>query len=256
MEELSFLLWATQGVRKVLRRGFSLRTVPRGDRSYYPFETYLSVHRVTELKPGLYRYLPLEHKLCLLYLDDHMAERTHATMFDKRFVRDSAVVFIWAAVPYRREWGRLVNPTHKNIAIEAGHVCQNLYLACEAIGAGTCAVGGYLQGHLDALLGVDGDDEFAIYVAPVGKVKRRDEWSGHITRAETEGQTTRRWIKAYSPCDASFIAEFPSGDASTYAEGDEVVISCEFVDMDSQYDGWPLAKGIRIERQSKPPSPG
>jgi nitroreductase len=57
------------------------------------------------------------------------------------------------------------------IAIDAGHVCQNLYLACAAIGAGTCAIGAYHQEKMDALLGVDGVDEFTIYLAPVGKIK-------------------------------------------------------------------------------------
>jgi len=56
------------------------------------------------------------------------------------------------------------------IAIDAGHVCQNLYLACEAVGAGTCAVAAYDQEALDRLLRIDGVDEFAIYLAPVGKV--------------------------------------------------------------------------------------
>ena len=50
----------------------------------------------------------------------------------------------------------------------AGHMCQNLYLACEAIGAGTCAVGAYDQETLDAFLNLDGNDEFAVYAAPVG----------------------------------------------------------------------------------------
>ena len=59
---------------------------------------------------------------------------------------------------------------HKVIAIDAGHVCQNLYLACEAIQAGTCAVAAYNQKLTDNLLRVDGEDEFAIYMAPVGKV--------------------------------------------------------------------------------------
>ncbi|MEI6305337.1 MAG: nitroreductase family protein, partial [Deltaproteobacteria bacterium] len=52
-----------------------------------------------------------------------------------------------------------------------GHVCQNLYLACEAIGAGTCAIAAYNQTLADDLLGVDGTDEFTIYIAPVGKLK-------------------------------------------------------------------------------------
>ena len=55
------------------------------------------------------------------------------------------------------------------IAQEAGHVCQNLYLACESISAGACAIT-HIQEKVDLLLGVDGEDEFAIYVAPVGKV--------------------------------------------------------------------------------------
>jgi nitroreductase len=45
---------------------------------------------------------------------------------------------------------------YKVIALDAGHVCQNLYLACEAIGAGTCAIAAYNQTLVDVLLGVDG----------------------------------------------------------------------------------------------------
>ena len=56
------------------------------------------------------------------------------------------------------------------IALDAGHVCQNLYLACEAIGAGTCAIAAYDQEAMDRLVGIDGIDEFVIYLAPVGKI--------------------------------------------------------------------------------------
>ncbi len=47
-------------------------------------------------------------------------------------------------------------------------LCQNLYLACEAINAGTCAIAAYDQDGMDQLLGVDGQEEFTIYLAPVG----------------------------------------------------------------------------------------
>ncbi len=56
------------------------------------------------------------------------------------------------------------------IAIDAGHLCQNLYLACESINAGICAIGAYDQEKIDKLLGFDGKDEFTIYVAIVGKI--------------------------------------------------------------------------------------
>ena len=60
--------------------------------------------------------------------------------------------------------------TNEVISIDAGHVCQNLYLACEAIGAGTCAIAAYDQGEMDKLLRIDGQDEFTIYLASVGKI--------------------------------------------------------------------------------------
>ena len=45
----------------------------------------------------------------------------------------------------------------------------NLYLACEAIGAGTCAIAAYNQDLADRLVEVDGDEEFVVYLAPVGR---------------------------------------------------------------------------------------
>ena len=66
------------------------------------------------------------------------------------------------------EW-RYDLAAHKVIAIEAGHICQNLYLTCIAINAGTCAIAAYDQTACDELLGVDGDEEFTLYIATVGK---------------------------------------------------------------------------------------
>ncbi|MEK7353653.1 MAG: nitroreductase family protein, partial [Chloroflexota bacterium] len=63
--ELSFLLWATQGVRDVLADGkYTLRSVPSAG-ARHPFETYILAQQVTGLDPALYRYLPVEHKLLL-----------------------------------------------------------------------------------------------------------------------------------------------------------------------------------------------
>ena len=164
LEELSFLLWTTQGVREVTRHDITLRTVPSAG-ARHPFETYLLVKRVTGLRPGLYRYLSLEHKLCLLEPGEKAV--------DAWFMRDCAVVFVWTAIPYRTEWRYgIISP--KLIALDAGHVCQNLYLACEAIQAGTCAIGAYNQDEMDAIVGVDGVEEFTVYVAPVGKRQSRE----------------------------------------------------------------------------------
>ena len=47
---------------------------------------------------------------------------------------------------------------------------QNLYLACESIGCGTCAVGAYDRKLIDKFLDLDGKNEFVVYMAPVGKL--------------------------------------------------------------------------------------
>ena len=168
LEELSFLLWATQGVRQELLAAAVLRTVPSAG-CRHPFETYLAVRRVTGLEEGLYRYLPLDHALLFLRSVPHLPEELTAATHGQRFAGEAAVTFIWTAIPSRTEW-RYAEAAYKVIALDAGHVCQNLYLACEAIGAGTCAIAAYNQDLADRLVAADGDEEFVVYLAPVGKI--------------------------------------------------------------------------------------
>jgi SagB-type dehydrogenase family enzyme len=168
LDELSLLLWATQGVREQVGPGVVLRTVPSaGNR--HALETYLAVLRVGDLEPGIYRYLPLEHQLLPLFHEEQMPRKLTEATLGQAFVGRAAVVFLWTAIPYRMEW-RYGMAAHKVIALDAGHVCQNLYLACEAIGAGTCAIAAYHQERIDELLRIDGENEFTICLAPVGKV--------------------------------------------------------------------------------------
>jgi SagB-type dehydrogenase family enzyme len=166
LEALAALLWATQGVREVISPACALRTVPSAG-SRHAFETYLVVERIAGLVPGLYRYLPFDHQLAQLTRADGLGQQAALACLGQQFVADAAVTFFWTTVPERMEW-RYDRAAHKVIAIDVGHVGQNLYLACEAIGAGTCAIAAYDQQACDHLLGVDGQDEFTIYVAPVG----------------------------------------------------------------------------------------
>lgn len=168
LDELAFLLWATQGVRQELHEAAVLRTVPSAG-CRHPFETYLAVMRVAGLESGIYRYLPLDHSLVHEKTVENLPERLTAATHGQSFAGQAAVTFIWTAIPERTEW-RYAEASYKVIALDAGHVCQNLYLACEAIAAGTCAMAAYNQTLVDDLLGVDGDEEICMYLAPVGKV--------------------------------------------------------------------------------------
>jgi SagB-type dehydrogenase family enzyme len=167
--ELAFLLWATQGVRGLIRDGLvTLRNVPSGG-GMHPFETYVSAHRVDGLKPGIYRYLAIEHKLLPLPGDwSDLPRRLTVASNGQPYVGKAAAVFVWTVRPYRTEY-RYGDDSLKDILISVGHICQNLYLACEAGGLGTCATVAYQQDLLDELLGVDGHDEIPLYLAPVGR---------------------------------------------------------------------------------------
>jgi SagB-type dehydrogenase family enzyme len=169
LEELSFLLWATQGVKEIRGNNYAaLRPVPSAG-ARHPFETYIAVNRVEGLDQGIYRYLPLTHELLFVKEDDNLQESLSNHTLGQKFTGKSAVTFVWSVIPYRGEW-RYSITAHKPMLLDAGHVCQNLYLACEAIGCGTCAIAAYDQQGFDEYLQLDGEEEFVVYLAPVGKM--------------------------------------------------------------------------------------
>ena len=167
LDELSFLLWATQGVRLVEGNN-TYRNVPSAG-CRHSMETYLAVFNVKGLEKGVYRYLPLSHQLILEFKENELNQKLINAAFGQQFAGLSAVTFVWTTIPNRMEW-RYGPVSHKVIALDAGHAAQNLYLACEAINSGTCVIGAYDQEYADDLLGLDGVNEFVIYLAPVGKL--------------------------------------------------------------------------------------
>lgn len=173
LKELSYLLWATQGMNGKNSAGKNLRTVPSAGMTH-TLETYLLIRDVEGLSQGIYRYKPSSHQLILMReSEDISADMDELTMaksqpFIPYFAGKANVIFVWSTVPYRAEW-KFDIQAHKKILIDAGHVCQNLYLASESIGAGTCAIGIYDQERLDEFLGLNPEEEMVIYLAAVGK---------------------------------------------------------------------------------------
>lgn len=167
LKELSYLLYCSDGLIEILNEGkASRRTAPSGG-ARHPFETYLAINQVEGLKPGIYRYLFLTHQLVFCHQVDQLEEQLTEATNGQRFCGTAPVSFIWSVVPERGEW-RYHYRSHKLALLDIGHVCQNLYLACESIGFGTCAIAAYHQEKIDELLKLDGENQFVIYVAPVG----------------------------------------------------------------------------------------
>ena len=171
--QLSFLLWATQGVKGIRGKSYAtLRTVPSGG-ARHGFETYLLVQNVEGLLPGAYHYLPTEHALEYLRAVDGPEEAVAASLCGQKWASKASVVFYWSFVPYRCEW-RYSTRAHRPALIDAGHVGQNLYLACCALSLGTCAIAAFDHGVCCRLFELDGEEEFPVYAAPVGTVRPED----------------------------------------------------------------------------------
>ena len=175
--QLSFLLWAAQGIKSIRGRSYAtIRTAPCGG-ARHPFETYLLVRQVEGLLPGVYHYLPMTHQLELLEeLEDReaMTQLVDLSLCGQAWAAKANVVFYWSFVPYRSEW-RYGIYAHRMVLADLGHVGENLYLACTALGLGTCGIGAYDQALCDKTFRLDGEEEFVVYAETVGTVKPQDE---------------------------------------------------------------------------------
>ncbi len=167
LDEISYLLWVSQGVKHVSARPSTARTVPSAG-ARHAFETYVLVNRVDGLAPGLYRYMAIDHALVDLRADPQITNQVKEACLGQKQVEGCAATFIWVAVVERMFW-RYVERGYRYLHLDAGHVCQNLALGAEQIGSGICPIAAFNDEHLNRALGLDGEDQFVIYLATVGK---------------------------------------------------------------------------------------
>jgi SagB-type dehydrogenase family enzyme len=165
LQELSTLLWATQGITD---HSFPpwYRTAPSAG-ALHPIDTYLSVNRVEGLEAGI--YLLDVGNFCLIGKKpgDYSRRIAHAAL-DQEMARDAAVVFIWVAVIHRSRQ-KYRQRAYRYIYLDCGHIGQNLYLAATSMGLGCCGIAAFFDDEVNSLIEVDGQEETAIYLATVGK---------------------------------------------------------------------------------------
>lgn len=165
-KELSYLLWCTQGV-KMASGATTKRNVPSAG-ARHAFETYLYLRQAEDLAQGLYRFLALEHALIPIDLSGEVALTMEEAFRHQAMLKKCAAAFIWTAVAERMTcaYGQR---GYRYLFLDAGHVCQNLYLAAQTIQAGACAIAHFDDDKLNQALNIDGKAQFAIYAASVGK---------------------------------------------------------------------------------------
>ena len=171
--QLPYLLWITQGVKEIRGKSYAtLRTVPsRGAR--HPFETCLIVKHVEGLRHGKYHYLPMHHELEFLGPVKDFDTTISTSLREQARPIKASVIFYWSFVAYRSEW-RYSGHAHRPVLIDIGHVGENLYLGCSALGLGTCSMAAFVGEFCDKLFGLDGKEELTVYTQPVGTISPLD----------------------------------------------------------------------------------
>lgn len=166
--ELGYLLQMTQGLREGSQTQKLTRRYVASAGSRHPFETYLAVQRIEGLEPGIYHYLPEQHSLESWKAGLEALQAAHASTYNQKQVLNSAVTFFWVAEVYRTSW-RYGMRAYRYIYLDAGHVCQNLYLAAESISCGVCAIAAFDDELATSVFELDGKERFMAYMASVGK---------------------------------------------------------------------------------------
>jgi SagB-type dehydrogenase family enzyme len=164
-EELSQLLWAAQGITRA-SRGVGLRTAPSAG-ALYPVETYVVVHAVEGIAPGVYHYAVETHALDPLKTGDFRTGIARAAL-DQEMAYWANVVFVWTAVFARSKW-KYRQRAYRYIYMDAGHIAQNVALGAVALGLGSCQIGALYDEEANAVLGVDGVEESTIYMTAIGR---------------------------------------------------------------------------------------
>jgi SagB-type dehydrogenase family enzyme len=162
---LSQLLWASQGIT-LKGHHVDFRTAPSAG-ALYPVETYLVIHDVEPIDPGVYHYDVAHHQLEQLRIGNFRAEVARAAL-DQRMAARANVVFVWTAVFGRSKW-KYKQRAYRYVYLDAGHLAQNLALAAVALGLGSCQIAALYDEEANELLGVDGVEEGTIYMTVVGR---------------------------------------------------------------------------------------
>jgi SagB-type dehydrogenase family enzyme len=159
-DQLSQILWASYGISSP--RG--LRTAPSAG-ARYPLEIYAIIGNVEGIEPGVYRYIPSEHKIVRTIDKDVRKELSEAALGQNMVAVAPASVF-YSAV-FNRTTATYGERGLRYVYMDLGHSAQNIYLQVEALHLGTCAIGAFTDKMIRQVLELPANEE-PLYLMPIG----------------------------------------------------------------------------------------
>jgi SagB-type dehydrogenase family enzyme len=162
---ISTLLHAAYGVTDRQNPEHRRRAVPSAG-GLYPLDWYFAGSGVDRVPTGLYHYDSLAHRLEVVRAGN-VCSIVGSSVLTAGLATDATATFI-ATASFERSRRKYGLRAYRFVLMEAGHSMQNLLLMASCLGLHVTPVGGFLDGVLDDLLGIDGVEEATLYVAVVG----------------------------------------------------------------------------------------
>jgi SagB-type dehydrogenase family enzyme len=128
-------------------------------------ETYLVLNRATDFEPGLYHYAPVAHALEQLTAADLRSQLAKSCMQD--FVKEAAGVAILTCSLERVSW-KYGARSYRYAHADCGVIVENMYLVATALGMSGCAIAGFYEDKIQALLNLDGNSEIVALLFAFG----------------------------------------------------------------------------------------
>jgi SagB-type dehydrogenase family enzyme len=170
VRSVSSLLRLTWGVQKratVKGQGpVVLKTSPSGG-ARHPVEAYLLSLNVADLERGVFHYDAAAHTLTNVKTKLHRRALVDALAGQTYFANAAAIV-VMSAVFARSMWRYSSSRAYRVVIADLGHLGQTFCLVATALGLAPFCTMAFDDGRLDALIGVDGVAEAAMYVVGVG----------------------------------------------------------------------------------------
>lgn len=159
LEKLSAWLRFSVGVQRFVRAfgvdDYPLSMAPSAG-GLDILRAYVIVRRAQHLTPGVYRYEAVSHELVVLSTHDPLPALNHVYL-QREFVPRAAVSVALTA-KLEVAFDKYPLRHYRTLHVDSGVAVQNLYLVGTALGLSCCAVAGFDDASLAALLGLEEDE--------------------------------------------------------------------------------------------------
>jgi SagB-type dehydrogenase family enzyme len=169
LEDLSECLFAGLGVTSFVQTEtgmLPLKMTPSGG-ARNPFEAFVWVRDVEGLEPGVYHYSAIDHSL------EKTRQSPNASPMDmlkgQDWADDMPAIIFLVAVLRRTMWKYNDPNAYRVVLIEAGHIAQNIMLACANNNLTACPTAALSHSQVSDMLALTDITQTPIYALLVGK---------------------------------------------------------------------------------------